>query len=127
MESSTMATGTSPESRPRVSVEHIELDERGNAKLAGHRIKVKHLVAVMRAQGYTAEQLQAEAYPHLSFAQIYAALAYYYDHQAEIDRQIEEDDEFYEREWEKQQSDPKHQELVAKLRSRSKSRDDIQR
>jgi uncharacterized protein (DUF433 family) len=85
-----MATQTATESRPRVSVEHIEIDERGNAKLIGHRIKVRHIVELMRAQGYTADQIQSQAYPHLTRAQVYAALAYYYDHQDEIDRQIEE-------------------------------------
>jgi uncharacterized protein (DUF433 family) len=113
-----MATGTSPESRPRVSVEHIEIDERGNAKLAGHRIKVKHLVGLMQAHGYTAEQVKSEAYPHLSLAQIHAALAYYYDHQAEIDRRIAEDDAFVEQERQKQLGDPKYQELMARMRAR---------
>ncbi|MDX1946386.1 MAG: hypothetical protein SFU86_13375 [Pirellulaceae bacterium] len=32
--------------------------------------------------------MKSEAYPHLSLAQIHAALAYYYDHQQEIDQQI---------------------------------------
>ena len=35
-------------------------------------------------------------YPHLSLAQIHAALAYYYDHQAEIDAQMEQSLERYE-------------------------------
>jgi len=30
-------------------------------------------------------------HPHLSMAQIHAALAYYYEHQADIDAQIEKD------------------------------------
>jgi Protein of unknown function (DUF433) len=29
-------------------------------------------------------------HPHLSLGQIYSALAYYYDHQAEMDREIDE-------------------------------------
>jgi hypothetical protein len=29
-------------------------------------------------------------HPHLSLSQIYAALGYYYDHQAEFDQQIEQ-------------------------------------
>ena len=122
-----MATGTSPESQPRVSVEHIEIDERGSAKLVGQRIKVTHIIALMQAHGYTAEQLQAEAYPHLSLAQVYSALAYYYDHQSDIDRQIKEDDESYDRSWREQQSDPKHQELVARIRNRSRSADESAR
>jgi uncharacterized protein (DUF433 family) len=113
-----MATNTPIEPQPRVSIEHIEIDEHGNAKLAGHRIKVKHLVGIMRTQGYTAERLQSEAYPHLRLSQVYSALAYYHDHQAEIDRQIQEDDEIAEVERQKQLNDPEHQKRVATMKAR---------
>jgi uncharacterized protein (DUF433 family) len=99
-------------------VEHIAIDANGNAHIAGSRIRVKHLVGIKEAQGYTAEQLQAETYPHLTLAQIYDALAYYHDHREEIDRQIDEDDQLYEREWRKQQNNPEHQQFVAEMRSR---------
>src|SRR5436190_22643249 len=111
-----MSSHLASHSLPQVSVEHIAIDANGKAHIAGSRIKVKHLVGIMKAQSCTAEQLQAEAYPHLTLAQIYDALAYYYDHRAEIDRQIEEEDELHEREWRKQQNDPEHQQFVAKLR-----------
>jgi hypothetical protein len=39
------------------------------------------------AFGWDAEQIRAQ-YPHLSLAQIHAALAYYYDHQPELDARI---------------------------------------
>lgn len=109
---------TQAESLPRVSTEHIAIDERGQAKLAGHRIKVKHIVALKQAHGYTAEQLQAEAYPHLGLNQIYAALTYYHDHQVEIDRQIKEDDEEYQRQQERQHNDPEFQARVARMKAR---------
>ncbi len=102
-----------------VSVEHIALDEKGIPRLAGTRIKVKHLVEVKRAMGYTAEQIQQEAYPHLSMAQVYAALAYYHDHEDEINAAIARDEAFYEKEHQEQLNDPKFQELVAKIRSRA--------
>ena len=41
------------------------------------------------ARGASVEQIQ-EAYPHLSLGQIYAALAYYYDHQEQVDAEIAE-------------------------------------
>ena len=104
-----------------ISVEHIDITENGEPKLMGSRIKVKHLVAVKQAHGYTAEQMQQEAYPHLSLAQIYAALAYYYDHQQEIDESIKRDDADYEQEWQRQQSDPSHQEFIARLQGRASS------
>ena len=65
----------------------IEIDERGVARIAGTTIKVIELAVDKRAHNSTPEEMQAE-YPHLSLAQIYAALAYYYQHQAEFDAAI---------------------------------------
>jgi uncharacterized protein (DUF433 family) len=107
---------------PHVSIEHIAIDERGNAHIAGSRIKVQHIVELKQAHSYTAEQLQSEAYPHLRLGQIHAALAYYYDHQEQIDKQIKEDREAYDREWQKQQNDPAYRELIANIRSRAATR-----
>jgi uncharacterized protein (DUF433 family) len=68
-----------------VSCEHIVLDQNGVARIVGSRIKVNHLVLIKQADGLTPEEVQAE-YPHLPLAAVYAAFAYYYDHQAEIER-----------------------------------------
>ena len=62
--------------------------DRGVAKIIGTRSKVRMVVLDMQ-NGMTPEDIH-EAYPHLSMAQIHAALAYYYDHKAEIDADIEE-------------------------------------
>ena len=113
-----MASSAPVESLPRVSVEHIAINEKGQAHLAGHRIKVRHIVQAMRAEGYTAERLQAEAYPHLSLAQVYAALAYYHDHPQDIEHEIEEGHRI-ERELRPQLENP---ELAAKIRARAESR-----
>jgi uncharacterized protein (DUF433 family) len=72
-----------------VPLEYIEGDDRGVAKLIGTRVKVEHLVAIQQREGFSAEEL-IEQYPDLGPARVYAALAYYYDHKAEVDRQIEE-------------------------------------
>jgi uncharacterized protein (DUF433 family) len=77
------------------AINHIEVDERGVAKLVGSRIKVKHLVMDKMANGWGPEQIQ-EQHPHLSLAQVYAAFAYYYDHKAEIDADIEAETRFAE-------------------------------
>jgi uncharacterized protein (DUF433 family) len=71
-----------------VSCEHIELDKNGVARIVGSRIKVNQIVLCKRIDGSTPEAIQS-GYPHLSLAQIYAAFAYYYDHQAELDAEIE--------------------------------------
>lgn len=50
-------------------------------------IKVLELALDHLAYGWSAEAIH-EQFPHLSLAQIHAALACFYDHQAEIERQI---------------------------------------
>lgn len=69
-------------------ISHIVLDEKGVARIAGSRSRVIDIVLDKQAHGMSPEQIH-EAYSHLSLAQVYAAFAYYYDHQAELDREIE--------------------------------------
>jgi uncharacterized protein (DUF433 family) len=73
---------------PVVALEYIEVDDRGVAKLIGSRAKVTSIV-MDQMNGYSPTEIHAH-YPHLSMAQIHAALAYYYDHKSEVDTQIEE-------------------------------------
>jgi uncharacterized protein (DUF433 family) len=75
-------------------VQHIALDERGRPYIEGTRIKIVELIAIRQAGGWGAEDLARE-YPHLSLAQIHAALSYYYDHQSAIDQEIERIDREY--------------------------------
>lgn len=56
----------------------------GAAILAGTRMPVGSIVALHRLYGGDPAELAA-AYPHLSAAQLAAALAYYERHRAEID------------------------------------------
>jgi uncharacterized protein (DUF433 family) len=74
---------------------HIEIGADGKARIAGKRFKVSHLVVEKRVEGWSPEQMR-DNHPGLSLAEIHAAFAYYYDHQAEIDREIEESDRFVE-------------------------------
>lgn len=74
-----------------VSLEHIDVDEKGVARIAGSRIKVKHLVLEHRYHGWNPAQIQ-EAHPHLTMSEIHAAFAYYYDHQSTVDAQIVADE-----------------------------------
>ncbi|MGH8058252.1 MAG: type II toxin-antitoxin system prevent-host-death family antitoxin [Candidatus Entotheonellia bacterium] len=60
----------------------------GEPLIRGTRITVRHIVERVQA-GQTVETILA-ALPHLTRAQVHAALAYYYDHQAEIDRLLEQ-------------------------------------
>ncbi len=60
----------------------------GDPIIRGTRITVQRIVEMMQAGQTVGDTL--EALPHLSAAQVYDALSYYYDHQAEIDRLIAE-------------------------------------
>jgi uncharacterized protein (DUF433 family) len=68
---------------------HIELDEHGVPWIVGTRIKVVEIAIDRLAHAWDAEELHQQ-HPALSLAQIHSALAYYYDHQQAIDRDIED-------------------------------------
>jgi uncharacterized protein (DUF433 family) len=63
----------------------------GQARIAGTRIKVKHVYTWVERMGMTPAQVVVE-YPHLTMAQVHAALAYYWSHQEEIHRDIENEE-----------------------------------
>lgn len=65
----------------------IELDENGVAWISGTRVKVIEVAVDKLAHGSSPEEMHFQ-YPHLSLAQIHAALAYYYEHQAGFDAEI---------------------------------------
>ena len=68
---------------------HIHLDERGVAWIDDTNVKVVEVILDKRAYGWSPEEIH-EQHPDLSLAQIYAAFAYYYDHQQAIDAYIEQ-------------------------------------
>jgi uncharacterized protein (DUF433 family) len=55
----------------------------GQPRIAGTRIKVKHIYTSVERMGMTPAQVVAD-YPHLTMAHLDAALAYYWSHQGEI-------------------------------------------
>ncbi len=63
----------------------------GQPRIAGTRIKVKHVYTWVEQMGMTPAQVVAE-YPHLTMAQVYMALAYYWSHQDEIRQDIENEE-----------------------------------
>ena len=62
----------------------------GRPIIAGTGVTVQR-IATWYTMGLTAEEM-ARKLPHLTLAQVYAALAYYHANQAEIDAAISEDD-----------------------------------
>ncbi len=74
---------------------HIEVTpgiRSGKPRIAGTRICVSDVV-LWTEQGRSSYEIVAD-FPQLTLADVYAALAYYYDHQAEIDRQIKDSDDY---------------------------------
>jgi uncharacterized protein (DUF433 family) len=67
--------------------EHVVLRE-DVPIIAGTEMKVVELVLEKTAYGWSPEELHLQ-HPYLTLGQIYSALAYYADHQEELDRDIE--------------------------------------
>jgi uncharacterized protein (DUF433 family) len=67
---------------------HIDFDAKGVPLIAGTTTKVIEVVLDRIAYRWDADEIHRQ-HPHLSLAQIHAAFAYYYDHQAELDQDIE--------------------------------------
>lgn len=66
----------------------------GRPRIAGHRITVQDIAVWHERLGLSADEIAAEY--GLSLADIYAALAYYHEHRAEIDAAIHADKSFVE-------------------------------
>jgi uncharacterized protein (DUF433 family) len=69
-------------------ITHIRRDDRGIAWIAESNTKVIEVAMDHAAYGWDAAEIHA-AHPHLSVAQIHAALSYYYDHKQELDEQMQ--------------------------------------
>src|SRR5690348_12735361 len=67
---------------------HIALSPEGVPYIAGTRIKVEEVVLDHLAYRWDAEEIQRQ-HPSLTLGQIHSALAYYYDHQEALDREID--------------------------------------
>lgn len=68
--------------------EHITLDAKQVPMITNTTMKVVELVLAQIAYGWSPEELHFQ-FPHLSLGQIHSALAYYWDHQKDLDRDIE--------------------------------------
>ena len=69
--------------------EHIILNEARMPMIAGTTMKVVELVLDHLAYGWSPEELHFQ-HPDLTLGQIHSALAYYWDHKAELDHDIEQ-------------------------------------
>ena len=67
--------------------EHIVLNESGVPMIVGTTMKVIELVLDSKAYGWSPAELHFQ-HPYLTLGQIHSALAYYWDHQDELDQDI---------------------------------------
>ncbi len=77
--------------------QHIEITPGvagGKPRIAGRRITVQNIAIWHEYMGLSADEIAAEH--DLSLGDIYAALAYYFDHRSEIEQRIAEDEAFVE-------------------------------
>ena len=71
------------------SYPHIERRSDGKLWLIGTRTKVIEVVLDRLAHHWDADEIQRQ-HPHLRLGQIHSCLAYYHDHQEELDHVIEQ-------------------------------------
>ena len=82
---------------PRVLDKHIEITPGiagGKPRIAGRRITVQNIVIWHERMGMSADEISSEY--DLTLADVYAALAYYFDHVEEINKSIREGEAFVE-------------------------------
>ncbi len=75
-------------------------------------MKVVELVMAQRAHGWSPEELRFQ-FPHLSMADIHAALTYYWDHKNKLDEDIERRSRLAEESRRQSSSSPLAQRLAA--------------
>jgi uncharacterized protein (DUF433 family) len=76
--------------------EHIEVVQGPGgpkARIAGHRIRVQDVAIWHEKLGLSPDEI-VHQYPTITLADVYAALAYYWDHREEIERAITEERAF---------------------------------
>jgi len=66
-------------------------------RVAGHRIRVRDVVAARDLGGLAPEEIAASVYPELTLAEVYSALAYYEDHHDEIEQATRRESQFIKR------------------------------
>ena len=78
-----------------LSINHIVSDPDmcfGKPRIAGTRLAVKFVVAHHHFSRMSLEEIALDW--NIPLAAVYAAMAYYYDHKAEMDQSFRDDEEF---------------------------------
>lgn len=77
-----------PDMSATEAITHIVHDDQGVAWVDDANVKVIEIALDHLAYGWSADAIH-EQFPDLTLAQIHSALAYFYDHQADLIAQIE--------------------------------------
>jgi uncharacterized protein (DUF433 family) len=67
----------------------------GRACIAGHRVRVHDIAVWHEKRGYSPDEI-VDMFPGITLADVYAALAYYFDNRQEIEDELKESDEWAE-------------------------------
>lgn len=62
----------------------------GRACIAGHRVRVLDIVVWHEKRGYSPDEI-VDLFPGITLADVYAALAYYFDNREEIEGTLREE------------------------------------
>ncbi len=99
-----------------VPVNHIYLDEQGQAWIAGTSYRVIDVAVDHVFHGFSPSEIQYQHYGELSLGQVHAALAYYFDHQVELDKTIKSEEALVEKILQKPEGSP----IVKRLKAEGK-------
>ncbi len=99
MEPATIPPEAANANRPGAPLERVRIVSTpgtcgGSPRIDGHRITVKHIVLDHQRGGMSPDEI-VSSYSSLTLSDVYAALAYYHDHRAEIDADIKADDDHW--------------------------------
>lgn len=68
---------------------HLSIDPSGRVWVTAANVKVSEIVADYLAHGSSVEEMALQ-FPHLSPSMIHSALAYFYDHRVELEKDLVE-------------------------------------
>lgn len=94
----------------------LNQDADGTVRVTDSRVTLDTLVAIFK-KGATAEQIQ-DSFPSLTLRQIYGAIFYYLDHQAEVEEYLNERQAEAEAIRRQIESRPEYNEFREKMRQR---------
>lgn len=101
----------------------LHQDETGTVRVIGSRVTLDTLIAAFK-KGGTAEQIQ-DSFPSLSLRQIYGAIAYYLDHEGEVEDYSRERQAEAEAIRQQIESEPQYHEFREKIRRRRAEQVDV--